>query len=142
MATPDELRAQLAESRAAFRAALESITDGWEKVPESGEGEDAWSARQAAQHAIRTEYFFTTAICEACGYPGVDVPEDPQFASPAEAISAFDAAIETTNKKLKYVTETDLAKEHARFGTAETLMNYTISHLRDHAAQMQVAAGA
>ena len=33
MATPDELREQIAEGRAAFRAALEGAADGWEDRP-------------------------------------------------------------------------------------------------------------
>lgn len=141
MATPDELRAQLVESRTAFRAALEAVTDGWEKAPESGEGEEAWSARQVAQHAIGAEYFFATAICEACGYPGVERPANMEFATPAEAITAFDAAVEATNKKLKYLTETDLPKEHARMGSSENMMNINIGHMRDHAQQIRMAAG-
>ncbi len=141
MATPDELRASLAESRAAFRAALEAVTDGWETAPASGEGEEAWSARKVAEHTIRAELFFTTAICDACGYPGVDVPADMQFSTPAEAIAAFDTAVETTNKKLKYVSDTDLVKEHARMGSSENILNIGIGHLRDHAQQIRTAAG-
>ncbi len=142
MATPDELRASLAESRAAFRAALEAVTDGWETVPTAGEGEDAWSARKVAEHTIGAESFFTTAICEACGYPGLDKPAPLALATPAEAIVAFDAAVESTNKKLNYVSDTDLVKEHARMGTTENILNIGIGHLREHAEQIRTATGA
>jgi hypothetical protein len=140
MASPDELRAQLEESRSFFRAALGEIDPAaWEKQPASGEGEDAWSPRQAAQHAIGAEAFFTTAICTACGYPGVEAPK-PDFATPADAVKGFDEVVELTNKKLKYITVEDLAKPHDRFGSVEGLLKTDIGHLRDHAEQMKTAA--
>ena len=140
MATPDELRAELAESRKVFRAALGELdASAWEKAPQSGEGEEAWAPRQAAQHAIGAEAFFTTAICTACGYPGVEAPK-PDFATPADAIAGYDSVIELCDKKLKYITEEDLAKPHDRFGSVEGLLTVAASHLRDHAQQMKTAA--
>ena len=87
MAAPDELRAAIAEGRAAFRSALESANDSWEKTPAGGEGEDAWSPRQVAEHLIPTESYFTTQICKACGYPGLDRVE-ASYATAAEALAA------------------------------------------------------
>ena len=140
MPTPDELRADLGESRKVFRAALGEIdASAWEKAPQGGEGEEAWSPRQAAQHAIGAEAFFTTAICTACGYPGVEAPK-PDFETPADAIRGFDEVIELCDKKLKYITAEDLAKPHDRFGSVEGLLQTDIGHLRDHAAQMKTAA--
>lgn len=141
MATPDELRANLATSRGSFRDALAGLTDAqWEAVPAAGEGEEAWSARKAAEHAIRAEAFFTSALCTACGYPGVDVPQDPAYATPAEALAAFDAVVEMTNKKLKYVTDSDLEKTHERLGSSENILNINIGHMNDHADQLQKSA--
>ena len=47
MATPDELRTALAEARDDLAGALRAA-DGsaWERAPESGEGEAAWSQTQ------------------------------------------------------------------------------------------------
>jgi hypothetical protein len=141
MATPDELRASIAESREALRAALEAAKAGeWEKKPESGEGEDAWSAREVAQHVIPAEAFFATQICVACGYPGVEFT-NRSYESAADALAALDEVIEVTNKKIKYVSDTDLEKTHERFGSVETMMNITIGHLKDHAAQIRTASG-
>jgi hypothetical protein len=140
MATPDELREELAGARAALRAALEAAPAAkWEVAPGTGEGEEAWSARQAAEHAVGAEAFFTTAVCTACGYPGVEA-EKPSFSTPAEAVAGLDAMIELTNKKLKYVTEGDLEKKHERLGTSAAIMELMASHLHDHAAQI-LAAG-
>lgn len=141
MPTPDELRADLEESRKAFRAALGELeASAWETAPQSGEGEDSWSPRQTAQHAIGAEAFFTNAICTACGYPGVEAPK-PDFATPADALKGFEEVIELTNKKLKYISVEDLAKPHDRFGNVEGLLQTDIGHLRDHAQQMKTAAG-
>jgi hypothetical protein len=140
MATPDELRAAIAEGREILRAALEAAKAGdWERKP-AGEGEAAWSAREVAQHVIPAEAFFATAICMACGYPGVEFT-NRSYASPAEALTALDEVIEITNKKIKYVTDTDLEKAHDRFGNVEGLMKTSAGHLRDHAAQIRAAAG-
>ena len=69
MATPDELRAALDTGRTAMREAIEAAEMGWRTTG----GGDTWSAQQTAEHTIEIEAFFTTAMCEACGYPGVDV---------------------------------------------------------------------
>jgi hypothetical protein len=141
MATPDELREALAAGRAAMRAALDAASPAkWDLAPASGEGEEAWPARKAAEHAIGAEAFFTTAICTACGYPGVEA-ERPSYGTPAEAIAGLDTMIELTNKKLKYVTREDLEKKHERMGTTESILQLAASHLEDHAVQIRSAAG-
>jgi uncharacterized damage-inducible protein DinB len=140
MATPDELRAALEEARKEFRTALPEVDGAWEQQPASGEGEEAWSPRQVAQHVVAAEAYFTTAVCTACGYPGVD-QVNPDYANATAALSAFDEVVEMCNKKLKYVTETDLEKTHERWGNVEQIMQINAGHLRDHAAQMRAAAG-
>lgn len=141
MATPDDLRAAIAEGREALAAALEAAKAGdWEKAPGTGEGEAAWSARAAAEHVVGAEAFFTNAICTACGYPGVEFT-NRSYANAGEAAAALAEVIEITNKKLKYVTETDLPNKHERFGSVEGLMTTQAGHLKDHAAQIRAAAG-
>ena len=139
MATPDELRAAIADGRETLRAALEAAKGGdWNRAGE-GEGEAAWSAREAAQHVINSEAFFATATCEACGYPGVEYDRRP-LETPAAALAALDEVIEITNKKIKYVTDTDLEKPHDGFGTVEALLAYQAVHLQEHAEQLKAAA--
>lgn len=139
MATPDELRAALADGRQALKDAITAAAAGWDKAP-GGEGEASWTARQTAEHAIPTEGFFTNAVCTACGYPGVDEVKG-EYPAAADALKHLDEVIEMCNKKLKYVSETDLEKKHERFGTAADLMAMNAGHLTDHAAQIRAAAG-
>ncbi|MDZ7728742.1 MAG: DinB family protein [Dehalococcoidia bacterium] len=141
MATPDELRTQLESARAEFRKALEAAGSGWEQKPAGGEGEEAWSPRQVAEHAIGTETYFATSICKACGYPGVD-PIETDFPTADVAVTAFDAAVEACNKKLKHVSAEDLAQSHDRLGSVENIFQMDISHMTDHAQQIRNAVGA
>jgi hypothetical protein len=139
MATPDELRAAIAEGRTALKDAIAAAAQGWERAP-GGEGEASWTARQAAEHAIPVEAFFTSAVCSACGYPGVDEVKG-SYPTAADALKHLDEVVEMCNKKLKYVSETDLEKKHERFGSAADLLAGNAKHLQEHAAQIRAAAG-
>lgn len=141
MATPDELRTQLESARAEFRKALEVAGSGWEQQPAGGEGEEAWSPRQVAEHAIGTETYFATSICKSCGYPGVE-PIETNFPTANDALQAFDAAVEACNKKLKHVSAEDLAHTHERMGSVENIFQINITHMQDHAQQIRNAVGA
>ena len=148
MATPDELRAEIAAARNTLRTALQGASqDTWEQQPAtdsagaSSEGEDAWSARQAAEHVIGAEIHFTNLVCKACGYPGPDSPfagGKPSFDSVDEARSALDDAIAAADSKIKYITDTDLAIERDE-GTVETLVAFWPQHTREHAEQIDAA---
>lgn len=142
MATPVELRAAIAEARTALREAIGVAGANWERQPAGGEGEEAWSARQAAEHVIGTEHFFASAICEACGYDGPESPfgeSGPTLLTPAEAQAALAQAIEATDAKIQHVTQGDLAHKHERMGSVAELMAFTAGHIRDHASQIVVA---
>jgi hypothetical protein len=141
MPTPDELRDEIAAGREVLRSALEAVKSAdWEKRPAEGEGEAAWSPREVAQHVIPSEAFFATATCVACGYPGVEFT-NRSYANADEALAALDEVIEVTNKKIKYVTDTDIEKPQDGFGTVEALLTYQAVHLKEHAEQLRVAAG-
>lgn len=136
MPTPDELRGSLAQGRDAFRAALDAVHDRWEVRPEgAAEGEDAWSPRQVAEHAIPLVVQFASAVCTSCGYPGLEVARVP-YATAQEAIAAFEVAAAQADGRLKYVTEKDLAMPHERMGNVEAIMALSARHLSDHAAQL------
>ena len=135
MATPDELRAALAEARAAFREAIEEAEMGWRRSP--GEGE--WSAQEVAEHVIQIEARLTTMICEACGYPGIEIGE-PDCASSIEAVDEFDAVVSRCDAKLRHVTPEDLEKPHEHFGNVEAIFGMNVQHLVEHGAQLAAAA--
>ncbi len=139
MPTPDELRADIATARQDFHSALEGAGATWETKPAANaEGEDAWSPRQVAEHAIGADLYFASEICGACGYPGLELSR-LSLATPAEAISAFTDASAKSDGRLKYVSETDLAMQHKSMGSVSDVMSIAAGHLRDHAAQIRAA---
>ena len=139
MATPDELRAELAAARAEFAAALKDATDGWERTPESGDGEAAWSARQAAEHTIGADVLYASAVCVACGYPGLDRIQ-PSYTTAAEAEAGLREASALADGRLKYVTAKDLEATNQRGNTVEDMIRANAAHFRDHATQIRRAA--
>lgn len=140
MPTPDELRAAIEEGRDDLRAALRDASpDTWETKPQAGDGESAWSPREAAEHVIGAELFFATEVCKACGYPGVEMKRFA-LATPAEALQAFDEAAATAHGRLKHVSEADLAHKNERFNTdVAGLLGIQAHHLKEHAAQVRGA---
>ena len=136
MATPDELRATLAEARAAFREAIEEAEMGWRRGP----GDGAWTAQEVAEHVIQIEAHITTMVCEASGYEGVEVGT-PDCASSIEAVDEFDAIVNRCDAKLKYVTPEDLEKTHEMFENVEGIFEMNVAHLVEHTGQLLEAAG-
>ena len=142
MATPDEVRAAIKVGQEALADAIATASDNWEKSPQSGEGEDAWSPRQVAEHVIPAEIYFANAVCAACGYDGPEnsITEDAKFATAAEAQAALEAVIAAANSKIKYVSEEDLSHAHDSMGNVENVMRITAWHSLDHAMQINAAA--
>ena len=144
MPTPDEIRTELAAARGELAAALSAApADTWERKPESGEGEDAWSAREAAQHVVGAELYYANSVCEACGYDGPDSPfaGGLELASPAEANAALVQAAAAADSKIQYISASDLEKQHERMGPLPEVFESWSGHLRDHAAQILAAGG-
>ena len=144
MPTPDEIRAELAAARDELAAALSAApADTWERKPESGEGEDAWSAREAAQHVVGAELYYANSVCEACGYDGPESPfaDGLELASPADAGAALVQAAAAADSKIQYISASDLEKQHERMGPLPEVFESWSGHLRDHAAQILAAGG-
>lgn len=139
MATPDELRAQLADARKEFDAALAAAGAAWEKAPASGEGEAGWSPRQAAEHCIGADVMYASAVCAACGYPGLDRIQ-ASYATAAEATKGLLEASVLADGRLRYVTEKDLAMKNQRGNSVEDMILANAAHFRDHAQQIRAAA--
>jgi hypothetical protein len=141
MATPDELRTALAEARDDFAGALRAADgDAWDRAPESGEGEAAWSARQAAEHCIASDVAYASAVCIACGYPGLERLE-ASYATPGDALAGLEQASALADGRLKYVTEKDLEMKNQRGISVAQIMQHAANHFRDHARQIREAAG-
>ena len=140
MATPDELRTAIGDGRQALKDAISAAASGWERTA-AGENEDAWNARQTAEHVIPSEAFFTSAVCSACGYPGVDEVKG-DYATAAAALAHLETVVEMCNKKLKYVSETDIEIRNEEWKTnVAGMLEFNAAHLNDHAAQIRAAAG-
>lgn len=142
MATADEIRTDIAAAREELKSALSEAGANWERAPGSGEGEAAWSAREAAQHVVGAEFFFAGAVCKACGYPGPERPYEgnqPELLDAAAAAAMFDDAVAAADAKIKHVTDSDLAKPRNDDQTVEDFMAFWPLHLRDHAEQIRSA---
>ncbi len=142
MATPKELRAAIVEARADFQAALHEAHDAWERKPQGGEGEDAWSPRQVAEHVLGAELFFASNIAQACGAPALE-RRTPDVATPAAAAASATRFAAACDEILRHVSQDDLAKtRELRIGTlsVEQMMDLLASHARDHAQQIRAAS--
>ena len=109
--------------------------------PAGGEGEDAWSPKEVAQHIVGAEWFFTNLIGQACGAPSM---ERPQFdvTTPQQAAAALRQVGEGNDTVLNKLTEGDLAKTtETRFGTqsVQQLLEMMTNHARDHVNQLRAA---
>ena len=142
MSTADELRAGIDGARAAMQAAIAISADNWEVAMGDGEGEEHWSPRQVAEHAIPAEIMLASHICAACGYDG---PENPltsaEFATADEALAAFAAVNQAVNSKVRHVQDDELGQvspggDGLEPMTVAELMAGSIWHLSDHAAQL------
>lgn len=138
MQTPDDLRAALAGARDDLRQALREADGHWDATVASSDDGEPWTARRTAEHAISAETYFTTQVCVACGYPGVDSAR-LSLASPQDALQALDDVAATCDGKLKYVTEKDLAMKHETWGDVANIMTVAAGHLHEHAAQIRTA---
>ena len=137
--TPDEVRAELAAARKEFAEALSGAGEYWERKPASGEGEEAWSPRQVAEHLMPSDVAYASAVCVACGYPGLDRLE-ASYASAADAAAGMEQAAALADGRLKYVSEKDLEMKNQRGYSVEQIILASASHFRDHAAQIRAAS--
>jgi hypothetical protein len=140
MPTPDELRAAIAEGRDELRAAIRDAAKRWESPVAAADGEERWTARQAAEHAIGAEVYFATQVCVACGYPGLE-PASASYGSAEEALQGLQEVAARSDGRLKYVTDKDLVMTHEQWGDVTNLLSYNAIHLREHAAQIRTATG-
>jgi hypothetical protein len=142
MATPEELRADIARARDELRGILRNVAKDWEKRPESGEGEEAWSARQAAEHVVRAEVNYARIINRTCAREGPEHPwpdAPPALPTPADALRALDEAASIADPAFALITAEDLQRPHERWGTVERVLAGNARHLREHAEQIRAA---
>jgi hypothetical protein len=135
MLTPDELRAPIAAGRVKLEAAIRAASENWN----SSIGDDDWSPKAAAEHVIPAEAFFASAVCDACGYPGIEM-ERSSYESADAALTALAAVSELSEGRLKYITPEDLENKHERLGSVVDILQQNAHHLVEHAEQIEAAA--
>jgi hypothetical protein len=138
MPTADEYRATMETNGTALRAAIEDAADRWEQVPD---GDEEWSPRAVAEHAVGSEYWFSGIVASAMQGKPTDRPE-LSFPTSAEALAALDAAKEAADKAYRYVEDRDLEKPAelnigAFPNTIEGVLQITAWHRDDHAKQIR-----
>ena len=143
MASADELRKNFTVAGGALRTTLQSADRNWERKPNNdAEGEEAWSAREAAEHVVSSVVYFASTACQSSGYPKLESPfpsRELSFPTAATAIEALDKAVAVATPAIGQITEQDLTASHERMGTVENVLTILVTHLRDHTTQIQSA---
>ena len=132
MATADEIRGQIEESRTALRGALEAADAGaWEQTIAG----DEWTPRKTAEHVIGAERYFAGRVADAMLGKAPE-SQELALASPQEALEALDAAIEDANRVTRYVEDRDLSKTAGDDSSIQATMEMMATHVAEHAAQI------
>lgn len=132
MATADEIRGQIDEARGALRSALEAADAGaWEQALAG----DEWTPRQAAEHVIGTERFYAGRVADAMLGKAPERPE-LALASPQDALTALEAAVEDANRVTRYVEDRDLSKTAGEDSSIQATLEAMATHVAEHAAQI------
>lgn len=138
--TADEIRNELGTAFEEYMGELAQAGHHWERKPADGEGEDAWCARQVAEHIAGASLFFGSGIAQAIGVagPALQRVELPQAqAAPAttrENHASFMAvAAQVGDGQLS------MEIDHPRLGkqTLGGILGIVTYHHRDHTQQLR-----
>jgi DinB superfamily len=140
------LKADVHKAYEEYAAELKLAGPHWEVKPASGnEGEEAWCARQVAEHIAGASGFFGGGIGKAAG---IDAPRGQQFqfADAAAALAATPGAHANLMSVVNQLQDSHLGAE-MEFGplgktTVGQVVGVVAYHLRDHAMQLKSLRGA
>lgn len=144
-ATIASVTADLTSSFDTYIAELKQAQSVWEIKPDAGNGEEAWSARQVAEHIAGASTFFAGRVA---GAVGVQPPAAQQFqlASASEALTATEGAYGSLMAVVAQVKDAQLVEEIdlPRIGkhTVGSLLGIVAYHMKDHANQLKTLRGA
>ncbi|KAA0226087.1 DinB family protein [bacterium] len=141
MASAADLSANIQNALKGYLDELRLAEQHWERAPvSSGEGEEAWNARQVAEHIAGAATFFGAGIATALGVPGPE-RRQPQFAAVADAVAGTESAHHALLGVVGGLSEEQIALEFEapRFGktTVANLAGIVAFHLTDHAGQLK-----
>ena len=145
MTTLQEIGASIDSAYHTYMAELVLAGADWEKNPEAGgAGEDAWCARQVAEHICGSGGFFASGIAKAAG---LDAARSAPLvlATAMEAVAAMPGAHAKLGAVLAQLTPEHLAIE-MEFGAlgktnVEKVFGVVSYHYRDHANQLKTLRG-
>ena len=139
MPTLKESRDAIAEARADLQSAFHEVHGRWEQKPATSDGDEAWSPRQIAEHAIGSEIVLASAIARATGKKVVEAVE-PSCPTPAGAAVALTRYAAQSDDILSELNDSDLAiiyQGRTATRSVEQGLQLMASHLREHAEQMR-----
>ena len=143
MATAEGLRTAIGERRAELHRAITEAVATWDTRPAGGEGEAAWSPREAAAHIILADWFFTNAVGRACGADKLPEPVVDAH-TPGMAAAALSDIAAADDRVLQRVTNADLATVYTgrQMGTrtVQQMLERMATHLTEHIAQIRAVA--
>ena len=144
-ATIASVTADMNASFNTYVAELKQAQSVWETKPAAGDGEEAWSSRQVAEHIAGATTFFTGRIAAAVGVQP-SAPQQFQFGSASEALTATEGAYGSLMAVAAHVKDAQLADEIElpRLGkhTVGGLLALIAYHMKDHANQLKTLRGA
>ena len=143
--TAQQARDGIATAYESYLAELKQAGSCWETKPAAAaEGEDAWCARQVAEHIGGGWGFFGTAIGGLIGVP-CSTPAGVNLADAAAAVEFTQAGHAEFMKVAEQVQDQQLGLEveHPALGKQTTagLLGIVVWHLNDHAAQLKTLRG-
>ena len=136
----DDIRSEIGDAFDVYVAELEQAGPHWDRKPASGEGEDAWCAKQVAEHIAGASLFFGAGIAQAIG---IDAPalERIELADVNAAAAKTRANQQTFMSVVAQVKDEQLPMEidHPRLGkqTLGGILGIVTHHHRDHANQLK-----
>jgi hypothetical protein len=142
--TADDIRSELGTAFDEYVAELEQAGAHWERKPVGGEGEDAWCARQVAEHIAGAALFFGAGIAQAIGVQGPAL-ERVELADASAAAAKTRANHALLMGVVGQVQDGQLPQEidHPRLGkqTLGGILGIVTYHHRDHAQQLRALRG-
>jgi len=143
--TAASVRDTIVRNYETYAAELKLAGPNWERKPQGGgEGEDAWNARQVAEHIAGAATFFANGIAMAIGAQGPQV-QRYAFPSAGEATSTTAEAQKAFMGVAGNVTDAQMATEidHPRLGkqTLGGILAIVANHYVDHANQLRTLRG-
>lgn len=145
MASAAEAKSAIESNFVTYMAELEQCAPVWEKKPAGvAEGEDAWCARQVAEHIAGAGPFFGAGLADAIGATPPTLAR-PSFPDLATAIAETKRSQEVLMGVVSQITDAQTAQEieNPRLGkqTIGGILAILSGHLVDHANQLKTLRG-